>query len=81
MAARVDNLLQQFQALSAEDQLRVAEVIDRLTWAKRWADVCERISAHRKNQPSIADDRIEGMVQDVRREKPLSREPSGFALP
>ena len=72
MAVTVDSLLQQFQALSVEQQLKVAEAIDRLTWAKRWAAVCERITAYRQNLPPLNDEQLDDSVRAVRREKPLS---------
>ena len=72
MAVTVDSLLQQFQALSVEQQIKVAEAIDRLTWAKRWAAVCERITAYRQGLPPLHDERLDESVQAVRREKPLS---------
>jgi len=72
MSVSVDSLLQQFQALSVEQQIKVAETIDRLTWAKRWAAVCERISTRTQNLPPVMDDQVDEMVQTVRREKPLS---------
>jgi hypothetical protein len=72
MSVSVDSLLQQFQALSVEQQIKVAEAIDRLTWAKRWVAVCERITARRRNLPPLSDEQIDQSVQAVRREKPLS---------
>jgi len=72
MSVNVDSLLQQFQTLSVEQQIKVAEAIDRLTWAKRWAAVCERISSRGINSPPVSDNQIDEMVRTVRREKPLS---------
>jgi len=72
MAVTVDNLLQQFQALSVEQQIKVAEAIDRLTWATRWAAVCQRITAYRRDLPPLNEEQLDESVQAVRREKPLS---------
>ena len=72
ISVKVDSLLQQFQALTVEQQIKVAEAIDRLTWAKRWAAVCERVSMRLQSLPPLPDDQVDEMVQTVRREKPLS---------
>jgi hypothetical protein len=72
MAVTVDSLLQQFQALSVDQQIKVAEAIDRLTWAKRWAAVCERIAAYRRELPPLDDRQLDESVRAVRQEKPLS---------
>ena len=72
MSASVDSLLQQFKALPAQHQIEVAQAIDRLTWAKRWAAICERIAGRRQPLPTVNDEQIDESVQEVRREKPLS---------
>jgi len=72
MSVNVDSFLRQFQALSAEQQIKVAEAIDRLTWAGRWAAVCERISIRTKDVSPPTDEQVDEMVRTVRREKPLS---------
>lgn len=72
MSVSIDTLLQQFQSLSVEQQVKVAEAIDRLTWAKRWAGVCERISNRSQCLPPVPDADVDEMVRTVRREKSLS---------
>jgi len=72
MSVNVDSLLQQFKALSVQHQIEVAQAIDRLTWAKRWAAICERIAGRRQSLLTVNDNQIDELVQEVRREKPLS---------
>lgn len=72
MSVSIDHLLQQFQTLSPDEQLKVAEAIDRLTWARRWAAVCERISSRAQTFPTVSDQEVDEMVHIARREKPLS---------
>lgn len=72
MSVSLDSLIQQFQLLPGEQQIKAAELIDRLTWSKRWAAVCERIAASRQKIPPLSDQQIDQTVEAVRREKPLS---------
>lgn len=72
MSTNVDCILDQFKALTVAQQMEVAQAIDRLTWASRWAAVCERISAPRRGLPPPDDRQIDEAVRQVRQEKPLS---------
>ncbi len=72
MASTVDAIVQQVKSLPLEEQVQVAERIDRLTWAERWRRVCQRIE--KDGRPSEAE--IDELVQQVRREKPLSERSS-----
>lgn len=65
-------IIEQVKALPADQQLEVAEAIDRLTWARRWRLVCERIEARSDPGHTSSDEQIDAEVRAVRREKPLS---------
>jgi len=68
----VDAIIDRVKSLDPEDQLAVAEAIDRLTWARRWRVVCEKIEASRANLPDVSDEEVDRAVNDVRQELPLS---------
>ena len=72
----VESIIDQIKALPPEEQLEVAEVVDRLTWAQRWRRVCERIEARARQHPDIRDEEIDATVRAVRQEKPLSERSS-----
>jgi hypothetical protein len=73
---RAESIVEQVKALPIEEQLRVAEAIDRLTWAERWRAICERIASRVEAAKPVDDYRIDAEVRDVRREKPLSERSS-----
>jgi hypothetical protein len=74
--SRTQSIVDQVKALPIEEQLRVAEAIDRLTWAQRWREICERIGANLTTAGSINDDQIDAEVREVRRKRPLSERSS-----
>ena len=79
--SRTQSILDQVKALPIDEQLRVAEAIDRLTWAQRWREICERIAHNVKtvNVKTVGDmneDEIDAEVREVRRETPLSERSS-----
>ena len=74
--SRAESIVNQVKALPIEEQLRVAEAIDRLTWAQRWREICERIGAKVTEVGPIDDDQIDAEVRAVRRERPLSERSS-----
>jgi hypothetical protein len=71
----VESILAQVKALSPEEQVEVAEALDRLTWARRWRKVCERIEENTA-KASAEDREIDDEVRAVRQEKPLSERSS-----
>ena len=74
--SRAQSILDQVKALPIEEQLRVAEAIDRMTWAQRWREICERIAAKVTAVGPMDDDQIDAEVQEIRRETPLSERSS-----
>ena len=74
--SRAQSIVDQVKALPIEEQLRVAEAIDRLTWAQRWREICERIAAKVTAVGPIDDDQIDAEVRDARRKRPLSERSS-----
>ena len=64
------------KALPIDEQLRVAEAIDRLTWSQRWREICERIARNVETVGDMNEDQIDGEVREVRRETPLSERSS-----
>ena len=74
--SRTQSIVDQVKALPIEEQLRVAEAIDRLTWAQRWRDICERIAHNVATVGTMDDDQINAEVREVRRETPLSERSS-----
>ena len=74
--SRTQFIVDQVKALPVEEQLRVAEAIDRLTWTQRWREVCERIERNVASVGAVTDDQIDAEVREVRRETPLSERSS-----
>jgi len=74
--SRTQFIVDQVKALPIEEQLRVAEAIDRLTWTQRWREICERISRNVESAGEVSDDQIDAEVREVRRERPLSERSS-----
>jgi hypothetical protein len=73
MAASLSqSIVDQIKALSPEEQLRVAEAIDKITWAQRWRRVCERIEARAQAAGPLNEDLIDEAVKEVCKEKSLS---------
>jgi hypothetical protein len=68
----VDALVDQIKRLPPDQQIELAQAVDRLTWSARWRAICERIEARVAGQPQLSDDEIDEEVREVRREKPLS---------
>ena len=53
-----------------EWQVELAEQLNSMTWREQWEALCERI--HRRAQADpISDEEIDGMVREVRRDRPL----------
>ena len=69
-------IVDQVKALPIEEQLRVAEAIDRLTWAQRWREICERIASKVTAVGPMDDGQIDAEIREVRRETPLSERSS-----
>jgi hypothetical protein len=74
--SRTQSILDQVKALPIDEQLRVAEAIDRLTWAQRWREICERIARNVEMVGDLNEDQIDAEVREVRRETPLSERSS-----
>jgi hypothetical protein len=74
--SRTQSILDQVKALPIDEQLRVAEAIDRLTWSQRWREICERIARNVETVGDMNEDQIDGEVREVRRETPLSERSS-----
>jgi len=74
--SRTQSIVDQVKALPIEEQLRVAEAIDRLTWAQRWREICERIPGKVATAGAMNDDQIDAEVREVRGETPLSERSS-----
>jgi hypothetical protein len=74
--SRTQSILDQVKALPIDEQLRVAEAIDRLTWAQRWREICERIAYKVEMVGDLNEDQIDAEVREVRRETPLSERSS-----
>ena len=74
--SRTQFIVDQVKALPIEEQLRVAEAIDRLTWAQRWREICERIARNVATVGAMNEDQIDAEVREVRRETPLSERSS-----
>lgn len=68
----VQSIIEQIRGLTPEEQIKLAEVLDRLTWARRWRQICERIESRRRGADDVSDDEIDELVRAVRKEKPLS---------
>lgn len=68
----VNNIIEQIKALPLPQQIEVAEVVDRLTWAQRWRSICERVELRLQDRSSTPDEEIDKLVGMVRRERPLS---------
>jgi len=76
MTANVASILNQVRSLTPEQQIEVAEALDRMTWAQRWRRVCERIEGRASAESVPSDEEIDEEVRTVRREKPLSERSS-----
>jgi hypothetical protein len=74
--SRTQSILDQVKALPIDEQVRVAEAIDRLTWAQRWLEICERIAHNVASIGAMTDDAIDAEVREVRKERPLSERSS-----
>jgi len=74
--SRAQSIVEQVKALPIEEQLRVAEAIDRMTWTQRWREICERIATRVSTVGPINDNEIDTEVQEVRRKKALSERSS-----
>jgi hypothetical protein len=70
--SRTQSILDQVKALPVDEQLRVAEAIDRLTWAQRWREICERIARNVDTVGDMNEDQIDAEMREVRGETPLS---------
>ena len=71
-SSSVDDIVDRVKALSADEQIRVAEAVDRLTWTQRWRRICEQIENRSRDGSPIGDADIDEAVRATRREKPLS---------
>ncbi len=74
--SRTQSILDQVKALPIDEQLRLAEAIDRLKWAQRWREICERITRNVETAGDMNEDQIDAEVREVRRETPLSERSS-----
>ena len=73
--SRTQSIVDQVKALPIDEQLRVAEAIDRLTWAQRWREICERIDV-KTTHSALDEETIDAEVREVRKETPLSERSS-----
>jgi len=69
-------IVEQVKALPLEEQLRIAEAIDKMTWAERWRTICARIASRVAVTGTVDDSAVDAEVREVRREKPLSERSS-----
>lgn len=77
MASRpMERIVEQIRALPPEEQVELAHIVDRLTWARRWRLVCERIAARVAAAPPVDEQHVDQLVRSVRAEKPLSERSS-----
>jgi len=74
--SRTQSIVDQVKALPIDEQVRVAEAIDRLTWAQRWREICERIDRNILNIGTMTDDQVDAEAQEVRKDTPLSERSS-----
>lgn len=72
----VDAIVDRVRTLSPDEQIEVAEAIDRLTWAQRWRRICQRIEDRSRQAPPIGEEDVDQAVRNTRREKPLSERSS-----
>ena len=72
----IEVIVEHVRALAPDQQIEVAEAIDRLTWAQRWRAICSRIEARARHAPTVSDEHIDEAVRAVREEKPLSERSS-----
>ena len=61
--SRTQSILDQVKALPIDEQLRVAEAIDRLTWAQRWREICERIARNVETVGDMNEDQIDALLK------------------
>ena len=74
--SRTQSIVEQVKALPIEEQIRVAEAIDRMTWAQRWREICSRIDSRVATADPLDDAEIDAEVKEVRRKKALSERSS-----
>ena len=74
--SKTQSIVDQVKALPIEEQIRVAEAIDRLTWAQRWREICQRIAGNVESVGEMNEDQIDAEVREVRRETPISERSS-----
>ena len=72
----VQSIVEQVKSLPLEQQLEVAEAVDRLTWARRWRAICERIESAASGHRMMSDEQIAQAVDSVRQEAPRSERSS-----
>jgi hypothetical protein len=72
----VERIIEQVKSLPDDEQLQVAEVVDRLTWSRRWRRICERIEGRAAQSAPPTDAEIDAAVASVRKERPLSERSS-----
>jgi hypothetical protein len=71
-AQQVHDIVERIRALPIQEQVQVAEQLDRFTWAERWRQICARIAARMEaSGEMITDEEIDEAVKEVRREKSL----------
>ena len=76
-AQQVQEIIDRVKALPPEEQIAVADEIDRFTWAQRFRQIGERIQARVDAMgETISDEEIDSIVHQVRRERRLLRESS-----
>ena len=73
--AEVQDILERVERLAPEDQVAVAEQLDRLTLMRRAVELQDRI-ASRAESLGITDEDIDEALREVRREKPLHKRSS-----
>ena len=74
--ASVNSIVEQVKSLSLDEQMQVAEEIDRLTWIQRWRRICEQLESRMRGRAVITDDQIDAAVRVAREETPLSERSS-----
>ena len=74
--ASINSIVELVKSLSLDEQMKVAEEIDRLTWIQRWRRICATIEARLPSQPAMTDDEIDAAVRAVREETSLSERSS-----
>jgi hypothetical protein len=68
----VQKILDEVHRWPLAQQIELAQAMHELTWRERWRSVSSAVHQRVENEP-IADEDIDSLVDEVRREIPLSQ--------